>query len=63
MLPLLLAERQLLAIEASSIPHMKDEARREVFARLERAVTGTKRKSATEALLSLPINVVEIPKR
>lgn len=58
-LPRLAAERQLDAIEAASMPHLKDEARKPIFARLRRRIRGEKRfQSAGEALATLPIPVV-----
>jgi hypothetical protein len=66
MLPLLEAEQQLRAIEAASVPQMKDDARRAVFDRyarvIERSTTG-RAKTAHEALLAAGIPVVYKPGR
>lgn len=65
MLPQLHAERQLLAIEAASVPHMKDTARQAVIRRHQRTVTRdqttTRARSAHEALLAAGIPVVRVP--
>jgi hypothetical protein len=51
MLPELQARRQLLAIEAASVPQMSDSSRSEVLRRYTSQLSGTKRaKSLHEAL-------------
>lgn len=57
-LPRLAAERQLDAIEAASVPHLKDPDRKRIVARLTRRLRNEKPKTAGEALASLPIPVV-----
>jgi hypothetical protein len=65
MLPALYAERQLLAIEAASVPHMSEHVRRELVGRyarrVERAGGETKPRSAHEALLAAGVKVAEVP--
>ncbi len=66
MLPELQAERQLLAIEAASVPHMTDKSRTSVIGRWERLSRGAAAhaKSAVEALLQsgIPVRYVPTPK-
>lgn len=65
MLPVLAAERQLSAIEAASVPHMKDDARREVFGRYLRVVERSlgRAKTMIEALMEAGVPVVYKPGR
>jgi hypothetical protein len=64
MLPQLQAERQLLAIEACSVPHMAETSRLAVLNRHARRIEGTRTpQSALEALQRLPIPVRHVPKR
>lgn len=64
MLPQLRAERQLLAIEAASMPHMKPEQSGEVIRRLNAQLgTNTRAKPATAAgLAAMGIEVEFVPK-
>jgi hypothetical protein len=57
-LPALSAERQLRQIEATSMPHFKDNVRKRIYARLERRLRRDKPQTAGEALATLPIPVV-----
>lgn len=60
-LPQLQAERQLLAIEASSVPHVTENVRKKIVGRLLRRVRREKPRTAGEALATLPIPVVYEP--
>jgi hypothetical protein len=60
MLPEIQAEQQLLAIEAASLPHMKDEDRRGIFARYQSRLRGLGKaqpRSAHQALMQARIRV------
>lgn len=59
MLPTLRAERQMVAIEASSVPHMKPEDRRDIFRRLVGNTEPMKRATASD-LASMGIEIVEV---
>jgi hypothetical protein len=61
MLPELEAERQLLAIEAASVPHMTQQARLSVLDRWGRRGRKEQPASAGAALASLPIPIVKHP--
>jgi len=62
MLPQLQAEKQLLAIEASSFGEMKPADRASTLRRLMARVDGRKRpKSAVEALMGAGIAVTHVP--
>lgn len=67
MLPELHAERQLELIEAASVPHMTDDARRKVFGRytdrLQAGAGMTRARTAHEALMAAGIRVVEVPRK
>lgn len=61
MLPRLQAERQMQAIEATSMPHYTEKARGRVMARLRRRINDEAPKTAGEALATLPIPIVYEP--
>jgi hypothetical protein len=62
MLPQLQAERQLLAIEAASVPHMEQRSRAKVIGRYERhARDATRAKSTFEALIQAGVPVHDVP--
>lgn len=64
MLPQLRAERQLLAIEAASVPYMKADQHSDVIRRLnDQLGTNTKPAPATDAVLQgMGITVEHVPK-
>jgi hypothetical protein len=63
MLPELQNEQQILAIEAASVPHMKQDTRRSVFARLTKRRGGEVRaRSLTQALTEAGVPVKTVPK-
>jgi hypothetical protein len=63
MLAPLQAERQLLAIEASTVPHLKPEDARRVLERHTRILRPkeARAKNLTSALLGAGVQVVEVP--
>lgn len=62
MLGPLTAGRQLLAIEAASVPHMKPEDARAVIARYRRRFSRERPKSVAEQLMA-SMRVVQVPKQ
>lgn len=63
MLPELQAEEQLAAIEAASVPHMTDQARRQILSRIHAAIP-TRAKPATPGdLATAGIRVKHVPKK
>jgi hypothetical protein len=64
MLPELQAERQLLAIEAASVPHLKQEKAGQLIDRWVRRARGiTAGKSVSQALMESGIPIRLIPPR
>ena len=64
MQPVVEARRQLLAIEAAMVPHMKESAIKETVGRHTRIVgRADAHRNAVSALASLPIPVVHEPKK
>jgi hypothetical protein len=65
MLPELVSEQQLLAIESSSVPHMTDKSRSDVIGRHRRRVAppAERFKSLGQALAGLGVPVTFIPKK
>lgn len=63
MLAPLQAERQLLAIEASTVPHLKPEDARRVIERHTRVLRPkeSRAQSLTGALLGAGVRMVEVP--
>jgi hypothetical protein len=64
MLPELEAQRQLLAIEVASFPHITNDARRQIISRLQRQTQVEQRPlSLTDALSGLSrTHTVQVPK-
>jgi hypothetical protein len=63
MLPQLQAERQLLAIEAASVPHMEKSSRSSLIDRYIARARGeaVRAKSFVEALMAEGVRVVQVP--